>query len=237
MAGVKILNHFGKTLSAIRKSRMMSQKELAEKAGIDPSYLNKIEKGLRKPSDDVLFRLADVLVSDELFLAAGKIIPPEFEKKYPKPKYLIEQENTIKDLPPLLKNLFLDYEAKAEENIKEKKKLEDKIRENERACYDLIESINDHKNEKKIKENFYRMLIGFLQDSIDGLWELEDLSQSTGISIGCRSMIIKIWSILKKEIEHNLETFLVDFIGLNSQDAEFISDIIQMRKKKYSEER
>lgn len=61
----------------------MTQKELAKKAQIDTSHLNKIEKGIRMPSYKVLFRLANVLIAEELFLAAGRVIPSEFIEKYP----------------------------------------------------------------------------------------------------------------------------------------------------------
>ena len=77
----KINDDFGSYLRNIRKTRMMSQKELAEKVGIAPSHLNKIEKGIRNPSEKVLFLLADVLVAENLFTVAGRLIPPEMKVK------------------------------------------------------------------------------------------------------------------------------------------------------------
>jgi len=50
-----------RNISAIRLKRCMEQKELAEKAKVDLSWLNKVENGKATPSLALLQRLADVL--------------------------------------------------------------------------------------------------------------------------------------------------------------------------------
>lgn len=50
-----------KNIAAIRKRKNMQQKELAEKAGVDLSYLNKIENGKFSPSLAMLEKIAATL--------------------------------------------------------------------------------------------------------------------------------------------------------------------------------
>ncbi|MDP2731385.1 MAG: tetratricopeptide repeat protein [Dehalococcoidales bacterium] len=68
--------NFGERLKEIRKQAGLSQRVLADKVGVNFSYLSKIENGtLPAPSDKVISRLAEVLDTDkdELMLLAGKI--------------------------------------------------------------------------------------------------------------------------------------------------------------------
>ena len=67
---------FGKAIRNYRKQRGISQKELAEKAGIDFTYLSKIENNRTPPpSEDVIKAMAATLEvdSDELIRMAGKV--------------------------------------------------------------------------------------------------------------------------------------------------------------------
>ncbi|HEY1773824.1 MAG TPA: helix-turn-helix transcriptional regulator [Gammaproteobacteria bacterium] len=52
---------FHENLRTLRLARGLTQPMLAEKAGIEQSYLSKLENGRSKPSDDVLARLAQAL--------------------------------------------------------------------------------------------------------------------------------------------------------------------------------
>lgn len=68
---------FGLTLRDIRETRpRLSQSRLAELAGLDHSYLSRIEAGQRVPSRQVVLALADALAAtdierDRLLIAAG----------------------------------------------------------------------------------------------------------------------------------------------------------------------
>ena len=44
-----------------RKEKGLSQKQLAAEAGITQPFMNEIESGMKKPSNDVLFSLCEVL--------------------------------------------------------------------------------------------------------------------------------------------------------------------------------
>ncbi|ORB67900.1 helix-turn-helix domain-containing protein [Mycolicibacterium tusciae] len=62
-----------------REAAQVSVRQLAEKAGVSNPYLSQIERGLRKPSADVLNQIAKALrVSAEvLYIRAGILEPSE----------------------------------------------------------------------------------------------------------------------------------------------------------------
>ncbi len=67
---------FGRTIRDVRKQRGISQKELAEKAGIDFTYLSKIENDrMAPPSEKAIRAMAEALATDpdELLRLAGKV--------------------------------------------------------------------------------------------------------------------------------------------------------------------
>ena len=48
-------------LKEARKEPMMTQKQLAEKLGVDPAYISHIERSQITPSVNVFFRIVDAL--------------------------------------------------------------------------------------------------------------------------------------------------------------------------------
>ena len=67
---------FGKKLRELRSQAHLTQRELAQKIGVDFTYLSKIENGvLPPPSEKVILLLAEVLNADrdELFTLAGRV--------------------------------------------------------------------------------------------------------------------------------------------------------------------
>jgi transcriptional regulator with XRE-family HTH domain len=69
----------GSFIRSQREAAQVSVRQLAEKAGVSNPYLSQIERGLRKPSADVLKEIARALrVSAEvLYLRAGILEPTE----------------------------------------------------------------------------------------------------------------------------------------------------------------
>ena len=69
----------GSFIKAQREAAQVSVRQLAEKAGVSNPYLSQIERGLRKPSADVLKQIAKALrVSAEvLYVQAGIVEPSE----------------------------------------------------------------------------------------------------------------------------------------------------------------
>lgn len=67
---------FGMRVRQLRKQAGISQREAAQKVGIDFTYLSKIESGIMPPpSEKVIIKLAKVLDADkdELITLAGKV--------------------------------------------------------------------------------------------------------------------------------------------------------------------
>lgn len=69
----------GSYIKAQREAAQVSIRQLAERAGVSNPYLSQIERGLRKPSAEVLSQIAKALrVSAEaLYIQAGILEPGE----------------------------------------------------------------------------------------------------------------------------------------------------------------
>jgi len=58
---MKELKLFGMRMRELRTSRKLSQEQLAEKVGISPKYMSRIETGSQFPSFGIITKLADAL--------------------------------------------------------------------------------------------------------------------------------------------------------------------------------
>jgi transcriptional regulator with XRE-family HTH domain len=54
-----VLVALGKNVSELRNKKELTQEQLAERSGLDPSYISGIERGVRNPSFLSLVRLAN----------------------------------------------------------------------------------------------------------------------------------------------------------------------------------
>lgn len=52
---------FGPVLRRFRQEKNLSQEELAARIDISPSYISRMESNVKKPSLEMVFRLADAL--------------------------------------------------------------------------------------------------------------------------------------------------------------------------------
>lgn len=73
-------NHFGDMLRMFRERVGLSQRALAEKAGIDTSYISRIERGERNATRSIALQLAEILKlsieeADLWLISAGFISP------------------------------------------------------------------------------------------------------------------------------------------------------------------
>ena len=68
----KICRRFGKRVKTLRLRSRLSQEDFADQAGVDSSYLGKVERGERNPSLGVIARIAKAfnMTLAELFVAA-----------------------------------------------------------------------------------------------------------------------------------------------------------------------
>ncbi|RJX22302.1 MAG: XRE family transcriptional regulator [Desulforudis sp.] len=73
---------FGRAVAALRERLGLSQKELAQRAGITPSHLSRIESGDRMPGEEIIARLAESLNAPGFFLIAGLLVPEGMKAKH-----------------------------------------------------------------------------------------------------------------------------------------------------------
>ena len=72
------LGSLGEFIAAQRRSAQLTLRQLAEQAGISNPYLSQIERGLRRPSAEVLLQLSKALrVSAETLYVRAGILDPE----------------------------------------------------------------------------------------------------------------------------------------------------------------
>ena len=82
MARTKVgrtVESLGEYLREQRETSRLSLRQLAEQAGVSNPYLSQIERGLRRPSAEVLQQLAKALriSAEQLYLRAGIVSPDE----------------------------------------------------------------------------------------------------------------------------------------------------------------
>lgn len=58
---MSVVTIFAQILSDIRKEKGLSQETLAEKAGLDRTYISMLERGKRQPTLETLFKLSEAL--------------------------------------------------------------------------------------------------------------------------------------------------------------------------------
>jgi len=58
---MEFLRHFAQNLRRVRKAKGWSQEELADRAGVDRTYVSGIERGVRNPTISNVKKLADAL--------------------------------------------------------------------------------------------------------------------------------------------------------------------------------
>ncbi|WP_277497837.1 MULTISPECIES: helix-turn-helix transcriptional regulator [unclassified Nocardioides] len=77
----KTVETLGEYLKEQRTSAQLSLRQLADQAGVSNPYLSQIERGLRKPSAEVLQQIAKALriSAEQLYLRAGIVSPPDGE--------------------------------------------------------------------------------------------------------------------------------------------------------------
>jgi transcriptional regulator with XRE-family HTH domain len=76
-AASDMASDIGSFIRAQRENAQVSVRQLAERAGVSNPYLSQVERGLRKPSADVLAQIAKALrVSAEVLYVRAGILEP-----------------------------------------------------------------------------------------------------------------------------------------------------------------
>lgn len=80
--GDRVVGSVGEYLAEQRKQAKLSLRQLSDIAGVSNPYLSQIERGLRKPSAEVLQQLARALriSAETLYIRAG-ILDPDDERE------------------------------------------------------------------------------------------------------------------------------------------------------------
>src|SRR5215470_1578350 len=75
----KTVQSLGEYLKEQRVASRLSLRQLAEQAGVSNPYLSQIERGLRRPSAEVLQQLAKALriSAEQLYIRAGIVSPDD----------------------------------------------------------------------------------------------------------------------------------------------------------------
>lgn len=72
-----VASDIGSFIRAQRETAQVSMRQLAERSGVSNPYLSQVERGLRKPSADVLRQIAKALrVSAEVLYVQAGILEP-----------------------------------------------------------------------------------------------------------------------------------------------------------------
>jgi transcriptional regulator with XRE-family HTH domain len=73
------LGSLGEFIAAQRRTAQLSLRQLAEQTGISNPYLSQIERGVRKPSAEVLLQLSKALrvSAGTLYVRAGMLDPDD----------------------------------------------------------------------------------------------------------------------------------------------------------------
>jgi transcriptional regulator with XRE-family HTH domain len=90
------LRDLGAFIRDQRRSARLSLRSLSERTGISNPYLSQIERGLRKPSADILQRVARALsvAAETLYVRAGILEPRERDEDL---EAAINQDTTLND--------------------------------------------------------------------------------------------------------------------------------------------
>lgn len=101
----KTRTKFAERLSAIRKARGVTQRELAKSAGVSHRIVAGYETVVKNPTPEIVVRLANVLrvSTDELMGHKPVKIDEEVSRK------LIKKARVLADLPPRYQKEALDY--------------------------------------------------------------------------------------------------------------------------------
>ena len=99
-----ITSHVGEFIKLQRERADLSLRRLADRAGVSNPYLSQIERGLRKPSAEILKRLSRALSisAESLYSRAGLI------EEGPRPPEVIDAIDSDQVLSPSQKRVLAD---------------------------------------------------------------------------------------------------------------------------------
>ncbi|OBI12019.1 XRE family transcriptional regulator [Mycobacterium sp. E2327] len=111
-AASDMASDLGSFIRDLRENAQVSVRQLAERSGVSNPYLSQVERGLRKPSADVLSQIAKALrISAEVLYVRAGILEPS-DKNQVRDAIITDTAITERQ-----KQILLDiYESFAEQN-------------------------------------------------------------------------------------------------------------------------
>lgn len=106
---VERLNDLGEFIREQRSSARLSLRRLSELAGISNPYLSQIERGLRRPSAEILQQIAKALriSAETLYVQAGILDPPENGADLT--RYILADPHLNEDQKQALLQIYLSF--------------------------------------------------------------------------------------------------------------------------------
>jgi transcriptional regulator with XRE-family HTH domain len=106
---VERLNDLGEFIREQRNSARLSLRRLSELAGISNPYLSQIERGLRRPSAEILQQIAKALriSAETLYVQAGILDPPEDGADLA--RYILADPHLNEDQKQALLRIYLSF--------------------------------------------------------------------------------------------------------------------------------
>ena len=110
--------HFNELGSFIREQRSnarLSLRRLSELAGISNPYLSQIERGLRRPSAEILQQIAKALriSAETLYVQAGILEKPDGNTDLA--RYILSDQNLTEDQKQALMRIYLSFRHENED--------------------------------------------------------------------------------------------------------------------------
>lgn len=131
---------FGKVLQKIRRSKDMTQREVAKKIDMDFSYFSRLENDRfdSNPTRETIDKIADALgcngeERDELIVAAGRIteeLEKEAREANKNPEVVLKLFRSAIQLPP---EKLAQYAKKMEADVKKSIKSDKESKENDKS--------------------------------------------------------------------------------------------------------
>ena len=100
----------GKFIREQRDQSRLSLRRLSDLAGISNPYLSQIERGLRKPSAEILQQIAKALrISAETLYVRAGILEPRSEDDGGLVRHILAEPNLVEDQRQILIRIYLSF--------------------------------------------------------------------------------------------------------------------------------
>jgi transcriptional regulator with XRE-family HTH domain len=113
--GAQLVNELGSFIREQRSSARLSLRRLSELAGISNPYLSQIERGLRRPSAEILQQIAKALriSAETLYVQAGILEKPDGNTDLA--RYILSDHHLTEEQKQALMRIYLSFRHENED--------------------------------------------------------------------------------------------------------------------------